>query len=120
MPSTPIVKWEDIKGIKRWENPKKPAWEEMDEDASPSQTSQQDREFEVNDTGSAGSPVPPDHFAFGLRITVDGVATTHTSHSVSPDSVSPYNSQTWHCLLVQVTLRDSQGLSPLPKYAWMG
>ena len=51
---------------------------------------------------------------------MDGVATTHSSHSVSLNLVSPYDSQIWHCLHVQVTLREGQGLNPLPDYPWTG
>ena len=71
--------------------------EEMHEDACPGQTSQQDGVLEVNATGSVGSPVPPECSAFGVRMTMDGAATTHSSHSVSLDSVSLYDSQTQHC-----------------------
>ena len=60
----------------------------MQEDASPSQMSQQDGEIEVNATVSAGSPGPPECFAFGVRMTKEGAATAHSSCSVYPDSAS--------------------------------
>ena len=37
-----------------------------------------------------------------------------------PKFSTPYDSQTWHCLSIQVTLREGQGLNPLSEYAWMG
>ena len=101
-------------------NKKTGAREEMHEDTSPGQMSQQDGESEVNATGLEGFTVPHEHFAFGLRMTVDGVATTHSSHSVSSNSVSPYDSQTWHCLHIQGTLREGQGANPPPEYTLMG
>ena len=67
-----------------------------------------------------GSPIPPQCFAFGVGMTVDGVATTHSSCSVSPSSVSLYDNQIQHCLHIQVTLREGQGLNTLLEYAWMG
>ena len=94
--------------------------EEMQEDVSPSQMSQQDRELEVNTTGSAGSPEPSECFAFGVRMTMDRAANAHSSHSVSPNSAPPYDSQTQHWLHVQVTLKEDLGLNPLPKFAWTG
>ena len=74
----------------------------------------------MNATRSAGSPAPPEHFAFGVRMTVEGAATAHSSHSVSANSVPPYDSQTQHYLHIQVTLREGQGLNPSPEYAWKG
>ena len=62
----------------------------------------------------------PECSAFGMRMMMDGVATAHSSCSVFPDSGSPYNSQTWHCLCIQVTFREGQRLNPPPEYAWMG
>ena len=73
----------------------------------------------MNTTGSVGSPEPPECFTFGVRMTKEGGATAHLPCSVFPNSAPPYDSQTWHCLSVQVALREGQGLNPLAKYAWM-
>ena len=107
------MEWDDVKEIK-----KNGASKGMHKDASPSQMSQQDGGFKVNATGSAGSPAPSEHF--GVRMTMDGAAIAHLSCSVFPNSLSPYNSETWHCLCVQVTHREGQVLNPLPKCAWTG
>ena len=51
---------------------------------------------------------------------MEGAATTHLSCLVSPNLAPPYDSQTQHCLHIQVALREGQGLNPPPEYAWTG
>ena len=91
-------------------NKKNGAGEETQEDVPPDQMSLQNGELEVNAKGSAGSPDFPGCFTFGVRITMDGVATSHSSHSVSRNSVPLYDSQTWHMTQTCLVLYNAMPL----------
>ena len=73
---------------------------------------QHDGQLEVGAKGSADSPGPHEHFTFGLSVTVNEAADAQSSQSASPNSTSSYNSLIQHCLCIQVTLREGEGLNP--------
>ena len=62
-------------------------------DASPDLL-QQDGELEVGVKGSVDSPESQEHFTFNWRMTMDGVATAHSSGSLPHFSITLQQSDT--------------------------